>query len=98
VSDRRRLIDLDEADLKRIIGVVVEERLAELRGAEVSPLVDRNGAGRLLGCSTRQIDRLVNEGAPFLLVGDAKRFERAELLEWLRSRRAGLRLVGGSRS
>jgi len=72
----------------------ITELLAELR-ADGPRLLDRGGAGRLLSVSTKTLDRLVKQGAPFLLVGDAKRFDPAALLAWLRARRGpGLRAVG----
>jgi hypothetical protein len=66
----------------------VAELVSELRADGAAPrLLDRDGAARLLGVSTKTLDRLVKEGAPFLLVGDAKRFEPAVLVGWLKARR-----------
>jgi hypothetical protein len=99
------LVTLDES-LRQAVRAVVREELdravvelvAELRADGTPRLLDRDGAARLLGVSTKTLDRLVKAGAPFLLVGEAKRFEPAALVAWLRGRPGiGLRVLHGGR-
>lgn len=52
-------------------------------------LLDRNSLARSLGVSTSTVDRLVRTGLPCLLVCEARRFELAAVLEWLRARSGG---------
>jgi hypothetical protein len=51
-----------------------------------SALVDRRELARQLACSDRTIARLESEGLPVVRVGDAPRYELAEVLQWLRGR------------
>jgi hypothetical protein len=50
------------------------------------PLVDRREIARLLSVSLAQIDRFSADGMPFLLVGECKRFEVAEVKAWFKAR------------
>lgn len=49
-------------------------------------LLDRAGIARELGCSVAKIDRLCNEGMPFVRLGDTKRFRVQAVLKWLEAR------------
>lgn len=65
---------------------------APLASPEPAPaLLDRGGLAQALGCSLHHIDVLRREGCPRVHLGDAERFERARVLEWLRARAAHLR-------
>ncbi len=82
------------AVIREELGRAATELLVELRDAGTPRLLDREGAARLLDISTKTLDRLVKAGAPFLLVGDAKRFEPTVLVGWLKGRKGpGLRSV-----
>jgi AraC-like DNA-binding protein len=62
----------------------VVDALAEHEPAERPPaLLDGAGLARELGCSTRQVSRLVGEGLPHVLVGDARRYRLEQVLSWL---------------
>src|SRR4051812_17762449 len=77
--------------------VVPPEALAELVTQAVAaaldgvnlghtpPLLDRAGLARALSVSTSTVDRLLRAGLPYLRVADAKRFELASTLAYLRS-------------
>jgi hypothetical protein len=62
-------------------------RVVELLGErEPEPLLDRRGLAAMLACSIDTIDKITREGCPHVLVGDARRYERDAVLEWLRAR------------
>jgi hypothetical protein len=50
------------------------------------PLVDRRELARCLSVSVAQVDRLVAQGMPFLVVGESKRFDVAEVRAWCRAK------------
>lgn len=52
-------------------------------------LHDRASIAQALNTSTATVDRLVRQGMPHLLVGEARRFELPTVLEWLRTRGKG---------
>lgn len=52
----------------------------------VEPLLDKDQLALYLNWTTRWIDEKIHEGLPWHLVGCYKRFDRAEVLEWLASR------------
>jgi len=85
----RRLIDLTDADLANL----VDQRLAAHIGTIVSPaneLLDRNGAAKFLNVSLPQLDKLIRSTAlPYHWLGESKRFDRDELLNWVKSSDAG---------
>ena len=94
-------VSIDDSIREAVRGVVREELeravaevVAELRADGTPRLLDRDGAAHLLNISTKTLDRLVKGGAPHLLVGEAKGFEAAVLVGWLKARRGpGLRAI-----
>lgn len=82
------LVTLTTGQLTALVRTAVQEALAEqVDGALAPALLDRQGLGQALGCSLATVDRMRREaGFPELRVGDAARFELAEVLAWLRNR------------
>jgi len=78
--------------MEELLNAIVEAR------AEPKPvLLDRAGLAVALNLSTKSLDKLRDEvDFPELRLLDAPRFELDRVLEWLRVRGTGLRLVGGS--
>lgn len=85
-ASTRRLIDMTADELFE----VVDQRLA-LHFVAAPPggddLLDRAGAAKFLNVSVAQLDKLIRETSslPFHWVGESKRFERSELLAWVRN-------------
>lgn len=79
------LIVLPADQLRDIVRAAVADALAE---HEPEPeLLDREEAARFLRCSLGTLDRATrDQGLPFLLVGDARRFVKADLIVWARGR------------
>lgn len=83
----KRLIDLTDVDLERII----EQKLSEI-SLSMTPLdpekpLTRKGAADLLGISLTQLDllcRTKSDPIPFYYAGESRRFIRSDLLAWLR--------------
>lgn len=83
----KRLIDLTDVDLERLI----ERKLSEVT-LTVVPLdpdkpLTRKGAAELLGISLTQLDILCRreyDPIQFFHAGEARRFIRSDLLTWLR--------------
>ena len=75
----------------------IETLLQALVEAKAEPkpvLLDRHGLAVALNLSTKSLDKLRDEkGFPELRLLDSPRFELAAVLEWLRTRDLGLRLV-----
>jgi predicted DNA-binding transcriptional regulator AlpA len=81
----KRLIDLNETELKNIIVAVLAEMpiAAPTMPAE---LLSRTEAAKLLGISLSKLDLLCRRDTlpiPFRIVGAARRFFRSELLAWV---------------
>jgi hypothetical protein len=93
MSPPRMIVQLTEAELDKKLEMIVAELLA-LRSAPAPALLDRQALARMLGCSSKHVDRLRREGMPEVPLGDVPRFELAEVLRWCRSRR--LRIVKGT--
>lgn len=81
-----RLIVLGASAVAALVADAVADAF-ERNLRQASPqLLDRAGLARALGVSTSTVDRLARAGLPCLLVCEAKRFELALVLEWLRNR------------
>ena len=69
----------------------IQLAVAETLHTQAGPaqlLSDQRVCIELLGCSTRTLrDVLLPAGIPHMLVGDMRRYDRNEVIEWLRSRR-----------
>jgi len=64
------------------VAVVLEEHSP---GSSPSEIMTRTEAASFLRCSLGQLDRLARDGGlPFHRLGDARRFVRTDLLEWLK--------------
>ena len=74
-------------ELRTLLRAELEEALAESRLVEAPVLVDRAGLARALHVSVATVGRLARLGMPAVLVGDVPRYEVAEVIAWLRSRR-----------
>ena len=79
---------LSAAELAAVVREAVSTALGEHEHAKLDDhLLDRQGLARFLDCSLRHVDGLIAEGMPFVRIGlEAKRFDRAEVIAWLRSR------------
>lgn len=82
------IVTLTAGQLAALVRDAVQEALAEQYQVGTVPVLhDRQGLGQTLGCSLATVDRMRREaGFPELRVGDAARFELAEVLAWLRNR------------
>jgi hypothetical protein len=80
------LLALFEPLLERIMIRTLTEYLSGARQRRL--LTDRELAIEVLGCSADTLrDRLLPAGLPYVLVGDARRYDADEVVNWLRSRR-----------
>lgn len=71
-----------------LAALIAEAVRAALTEREPDPeLLDREEAARFLRVSLGTLDRATrDQGLPFLLVGDARRFVKADLIVWARGR------------
>ncbi len=83
----RLVVTLTEGELSAIVRGAIEDALAEVQPARSPALVDRAGLARALHASVTTVGRLARRGMPAVLVGDVPRYEVAEVIAWLRSRR-----------
>ena len=75
-----------EAMIERAIARVLAEQ--ETAANRHRLLTDRELAAEVLGCSVDTLQkRLIHEGLPFVPVGDMRRYDVAEVLAWLKTRR-----------
>jgi hypothetical protein len=80
------LLALLEPLLERVMQRVLTEYLGEMNKRRL--LTDREIAVEVLGCSIETLrTRLLPAGVPHVLVGDARRYDPGEVLEWLRANR-----------
>jgi predicted DNA-binding transcriptional regulator AlpA len=86
-----RLVDMTAEDLRELVADTVATALAEQEPRnDAEPLqLNRSEASQFLGISLPQLDRLVREqGLPYSVVGDCKRFDPRELKQWAKARAA----------
>jgi excisionase family DNA binding protein len=87
--------------LARVLGPMLEpmikrvmiETLAEVQAAEPPGrrLHDAREVGVAIDASRATVYRLVEEGLPYVLVGDTRKFDLDEVLAWLKARTAQAR-------
>lgn len=80
------LVVLTPEQLRELVTEAVSAALAEHQPVGSPRLLDRQVLAEMLGCSLPTLDKLRSEGLPEVRVGDAPRFEREAVLEWLRAR------------
>ena len=88
------LVLLTPEQLRKLMVEAVADALAELAPGSAPPseVMTRAEAAAFLRCSLATLDRLCREEAlPFHRLGDCRRFNRGELLEWLTSGSASRR-------
>lgn len=96
----RRLIDMHEGDLRQLVADAVAEQLDALRAVPAPALDDIKTMSKALRISTKTLQRLRAEpGFPEHRLGDAPRFDRAEVVAWIKARSGaqGLRIVEGGK-
>ena len=98
IRPARMLVQLSEADLderdERLLATIV----AELHAQSAPALDDIDSLSKALRISKKTLQRLRAEpGFPELRLLDSPRFDRADVLAWIRARSAGtgLRVIGG---
>ena len=65
----------------------IQPLLDQLTRPEPAPaLLTRTQLAKQLNCSIAKIDRLSNDGMPFVRLGDVKRFRLEAVLAWLEGR------------
>src|SRR6188768_4019457 len=69
--------------LRDTVAQAVALALDGIQPAQSPEVLTRKEAAELLRTSLATLDRLCREGLPFHLLGDSRRFVRAELLQWL---------------
>lgn len=52
-------------------------------------LLNKQQLAKYLGVSVRSIEYRMRDGLPYIAVGHCKRFDRTEVVEWLRQRTPG---------
>lgn len=77
---------LTPEQIRALVSEAVATALAEHQPVASPRLLDRQALAETLGCSLPTLDKLRAEGMPELRLGDAPRFERQAVLEWLRTR------------
>lgn len=88
----RRVIDLTEDDLRRIVlGIAFEAGNVEKpHGDDPSRAMPKSDVARFLGVSVSQVDILSRRAVdplPYTIVGEVRRFPRLEVIEWLKRQR-----------
>jgi hypothetical protein len=81
-----RVVVLSVEELRELIREAVADARAEAPAAPA--LLDRRRLGVALGVCPDTVDRLRREGCPEVRVGDVPRFELADVLAWLKARKA----------
>lgn len=84
------LVVVTVEQLREVIADVATEFLdaQPQRAANDDALLDRAGAAKFLKISLSKLDLLCREnGLPFHLVGDSRRFDRDEIKDWVRGPR-----------
>lgn len=66
--------------------IVTDRVVRTIESTRQPTLLDRVAIAEQLDISLPTLDRLRKEGCPFVMIGDAPRFEVDRVLEWLRSR------------
>ncbi|MBK8994614.1 MAG: hypothetical protein IPM35_02535 [Myxococcales bacterium] len=100
VEPATMVVQLTLEDLAELVRGAVADVLADHGPAQPAPaLVDRAGLARALSVSLSSVDRLLREGCPRVRIGDAPRFDVADVIAWLRARQAGgpIRAIDGGR-
>jgi len=72
-----------------LVDELVATKLAELRKPRENALEQKEMAAAL-GVSVKTLLKMVDQGMPFMLVGDYKRFERERVLAWLHEHARGV--------
>lgn len=77
--------------LRDEVRAAVAEALAEATPARQPPpaLLTSDGLAQQLQISRSKLDELVREGLPFVKVGATRRYELAEVLNWLKFNTSG---------
>jgi len=89
VDPTKRIIDLTVAELIEILDARICHFLENDSAKPDEVYMDRTGVAKLLDVSTHTIDKLCRDsGLPFHRVGDAKRFDRDEVRDWLKAQDA----------
>lgn len=86
------VVVLTPDELRQLVTQAVAEALADQPAREPArEVLSRREAAAFLGCSLTQLDRLCHprqeRPLPYSVLGDSRRFYRAEILEWLRASR-----------
>lgn len=79
------VVTLTRSELSSLVRDAVADALG-MKGGPV--LLDREQLAERLGCSTAHVDHLRKRGLPTVLIGQAVRFEWAEVMGWLRGAEA----------
>jgi phage terminase Nu1 subunit (DNA packaging protein) len=99
-NDGGMLVTMTVADLRVLVAQAVSDALAAHEPAPQPALLTQDALAQVLGCSTRTVYTMRQEGLPTVWLLESPRFELASVLEWLRRRDAaepGLHVVGGAR-
>jgi hypothetical protein len=88
----RRMIDLTEDDLRRIVlGIAFEAtNAAKPQADDPNRAMPKADVARFLGVSVSQIDILSRRSfdpLPYTVVGEVRRFLRLEVIEWVKRQR-----------
>lgn len=89
MSGATMLVQLSVAELEAIVAGAVSKALASCTAASPAPqscLLARSALAMALACSLATVDRMVNDGCPFVIVGRTKRFDMARVQAWLATR------------
>jgi DNA-binding MurR/RpiR family transcriptional regulator len=74
-----------DAAAERAIARMKEED-EKTRSPEREPLLSKSDLARELRISTATVNRLVQEGLPYIQIGGGKRFRQQEAMAWLANR------------
>jgi hypothetical protein len=81
-NDNAPAFTVTRGELGRMVREAVEGALAERQAPPA--LLDREGLGLALGCSSSQVDKMRRAGMPCVRIGDSPRIELERCLGWLR--------------
>lgn len=83
---REELFELEAEEHAELVAEKVKRVTSAPAPAEPPRRLKKSELAQHLGVSTVQVDRLDREGQPFIRIGDAKRYDLAEVLAWHASR------------
>ena len=87
MSTAQHMVLVTADELEQLVRKAVRAEL-EARGGEEATFLNRAEVAKLLNTSEKTVFRLIRQGLPAEKLGAEWRFERAKVLEFIRTRKA----------